>query len=59
MNIELLKPHTHAGTRLAPGDVLDIDEATGRWLIDAGVAKAADGLQESTGKSQPITRKGD
>lgn len=59
MNIELLKPHTHAGISLAPGDVLDIDEATGRWLIDAGVAKAADGLQESTGKSQPITRKGD
>lgn len=59
MNIELLKPHTHAGTSLAPGDVLDIDEATARWLIDAGVAKADDGLQESTGKSQPITRKGD
>lgn len=59
MNIELLKPHTHAGTSLAPGDVLDIDEATACWLIDAGVAKSTDGLQESTGKSQPTARKGD
>jgi hypothetical protein len=59
MNIELLKPHTHAGVSFAPGDLLVLDEAAARWLIDAGVAKATDGLDEPTGKSQPITRKGD
>lgn len=59
MNIELLKPHTHAGTSLAPGDVLDVDEATARWLIEAGVAKATDGLDEPIGKPQPTARKGD
>ena len=41
MQIELLKPHTHAGKRLAVGDRLDLPEAGGRWLIAQGVAKAA------------------
>ena len=59
MNIELLKPHTHAGATLAPGDRLDLDEAAARWLIDAGVAKATDGLDEPIGKHQPTARKGD
>jgi len=59
MNIELLKPHTHAGATLGPGDRLDLDEATARWLIDAGVAKTTDGLDEPIGKPQPTARKGD
>lgn len=59
MNIELLKPHTHAGASFAPGDLLDLDEATARWLIEAGVAKATDVLDEQIGKPQPTTRKGD
>lgn len=59
MNIELLKPHTHAGVRLEPGNRMDVDEATARWLIDAGVAKATDGLDEPIGKPQPTARKGD
>jgi hypothetical protein len=59
MNIELLKSHTHAGTSLAPGDVLDVDEATARWLIDAGVAKATDSIDEPIGTPQPTARKGD
>jgi len=58
MNIELLKPHTHAGVIFAPGDRLDLDEATARWLIDAGVAKATDGLAEPSSKPEPTARKG-
>jgi hypothetical protein len=59
MNIELLKPHTHAGVCFAPGDLLVLDEAAARWLIAAGVAKATDGLDEPIGKPQPTARKGD
>jgi len=39
--VTLLKPHTDAGTDYAPGEMLDVDEATARWLIEHGVAKAA------------------
>lgn len=41
MHIELLKPHTHAGKRHAAGDRLELNEASARWLIAQGVAKAA------------------
>jgi hypothetical protein len=41
MHIELLKPHTHAGKRLAVGDRLDLNDASARWLITQGTAKAA------------------
>ena len=41
MHIELLKLHTHAGKRHAVGDRLEIAEASARWLIGQGVAKAA------------------
>lgn len=41
MQIELLKPHTHAGKRLAVGIRLDLPDASGRWLIAQGAAKAA------------------
>lgn len=57
MNIELLKPHTHAGVVFAPGDPLDLDDSTARWLIEAGVAKAVSELDEPNGK--PTARKGD
>lgn len=59
MNIELLKPHTHSGTTLAPGHQLDLDEATALWLIEVGVAKATADLDEPPIKPQPTTRKGD
>ena len=59
MNIELLNPHAHAGASFAPGDLLVLDEAAARWLIDAGVAKATDTLDEQISKPQPTTRKGD
>ncbi len=41
MHIELLKPHTHAGKRLAVGDRIDLNDASARWLIAQGTAKAA------------------
>ena len=41
MQIELLKSHTHAGKRLAVGIRLDLPDASGRWLIAQGAAKAA------------------
>ena len=59
MNIELLKPHTHAGVGFASGEQLDIDESAARWLIEVGVAKASDGLDEPSAKPQLTARKGD
>ncbi|WP_286758121.1 hypothetical protein [Ralstonia sp. RL] len=47
MQIELLKPHTHAGKRLAVGDRLDLPDASGRWLIAQGAAKAATPVTDS------------
>lgn len=40
MPIELLKPHTHAGTLLEPGDVIDLPADLARWLCASGIAKA-------------------
>lgn len=40
MHIELLKPHIHAGKRLSVGDRLDLNDASARWLIRQGIAKA-------------------
>lgn len=47
MHIELLKPHTHAGKRHAVGDRLELADATARWLITQGVAKAAAPITDS------------
>lgn len=58
MNIELLKPHTHAGVRYAPGAHLDIDEATARWLIDHAVAQEVAVADAATKYATPV-RKGD
>lgn len=57
MQIELIKPHTHAGRICQPGEVLDLDEAAARWLIDIGVARPLDRQGKPTPK-QP-TSKGD
>jgi hypothetical protein len=37
--LELLKPHTHAGTLLEPGDVIELPADLARWLCNAGIAK--------------------
>lgn len=47
MHIELLKPHTHAGKRLAVGERLELMDASARWLIAQGVAKAATPITDS------------
>ncbi len=54
MRIELQKAHTHAGKPCQPGERIDIDETSAKWLIDLKVAKAV--TPEST--KQP-SRKGD
>jgi hypothetical protein len=41
VQIELLKPHEHAGQRLNAGSVLAIDDSQGQWLIDLEVARRA------------------
>lgn len=40
--IELLKTHTHAHEVHFAGSVIDVDEATAKWLIARGVGKPAD-----------------
>lgn len=40
MQVELLKPHTHAGTAYPPGAVIALDEDLTKWLVDAGIARA-------------------
>ena len=42
MRIELLKPHIHMGQVFTPGETLDLLDDAARWLIEAGVARAAD-----------------
>ena len=49
MHIELIKPHTHAGKRHAVGERFELPDASARWLIAQGVAKAA------TASAAPIT----
>ena len=58
MTLELLKPHTHAGVRLAAGSRLNVDEATARWLIAQGVARAPIESDANT-KPHSTSRKGD
>jgi hypothetical protein len=52
--VKLIKPHTDAGRDYKPGDTLDVDEATARWLIAHGVAEAA-----PEPEPKKPTRKGD
>jgi hypothetical protein len=58
MTLELIKPHTHAGVRYAPGTNLDVDEATARWLIDHAVAQEV-AVADAALKLATPTRKGD
>lgn len=41
MQVELLKPHTHAGVDQAPGAVIELDDDLARWLINLGTARPA------------------
>ena len=55
MHIELLKPHTHAGKRLAVGERLEVNDTSARWLIAQGVAKAVTASAATT-DSKPNRR---
>jgi len=41
MQVELLKPHVHAGVLYQPGAVIALDEDLAQWLLDAGIARNA------------------
>lgn len=41
MQVELLKPHVHAGVLYQPGAVIALDEDLAQWLRDTGIAKNA------------------
>lgn len=56
MQIELLKPHTHAGKRLVVGDRFDLNDPSAHWLIAQGVAKAATASAAPTTDSKPTRR---
>ena len=46
IEVELLKPHTHSGVLHAPGDTLELDDATARWLVDQGAARPIESTHE-------------
>lgn len=56
MQIELIKPHTHAGKRLAVGDRIDLNDASARWLVAQVVAKAATPSATPNTDSKPARR---
>ena len=47
--VELLKPHTHAGVDHAPGAVIELDHDLGRWLADLGIARPVRLYRNDTG----------
>lgn len=49
--IELIKPHTHAGTAYRPGSVLCVPETTAQWLIEHGVGCRAGAISAITAAS--------
>ncbi|MBK5072574.1 hypothetical protein I2492_06065 [Budviciaceae bacterium CWB-B4] len=55
MKITLLKAHKHANKPYLPGDELDVDTATGNWLIDQKVGKATK-TKTQEAKASPQTQ---
>lgn len=53
MQIELLKPHTHAGIPYLPGANVTMDADKAQWLIDTGVAKLSTSTKTNTSISKP------
>ncbi len=39
IKVELLKPHTDAGTNYQPGDTLELSEDQAKWLEQESVCK--------------------
>lgn len=40
MQIRLKVEHTHDDVQHSPGDVIDVDPTTGKWLIDTQIGEA-------------------
>ena len=38
-SLVLIRPHTHAGKPLQPGERLDVESGTADWLIANGIAR--------------------
>ena len=38
-SLVLIRPHTHAGKPLQPGERLDVESSTADWLIANGIAR--------------------
>ncbi|HMY41084.1 MAG TPA: hypothetical protein PK011_17295 [Marinagarivorans sp.] len=54
MHIQLLKPHTHGGQMLAPGDSLHLAADLAQWLINIEVA-CASSSEVSVATASPST----
>ena len=51
MQVELLKPHEHAGITRNPGEVIDLAEDRAQWLCEIGSARTA--TPDSTPSAKP------
>ncbi|EPK4543388.1 DUF7210 family protein [Serratia marcescens] len=55
--VKLLQPHTHAGKRLAAGEMLTVSDADAAWLrahnVIEVVLPVASDVQGSRGKNKP------
>lgn len=56
--IVLLKEHTHAGVKRAPGTILSLEARTADWLVEQGKARYQPGAQATPAKAQGITKRG-
>lgn len=57
MQVELLKPHEHAGITRNPGEVIDLADDSAQWLCEIGSARPATPDPASSAKpsKQPNT----
>lgn len=52
--IELLKPHTHAGQACAAGQLLTVTERQAAWLLKLGVARMPAPVPEPESAPAPV-----
>lgn len=57
MRVLILQQAVLAGQMLAPGVVVDVDDATAAWLIEAGAAQALDQPAPESQQAEPQPRK--
>ncbi|HET7300231.1 MAG TPA: hypothetical protein VFJ01_06210 [Oleiagrimonas sp.] len=39
MKVQLIKPHTHAGVRYEPGQVLEVNDMEAAWMDERGIVQ--------------------